>query len=650
MADRTLLFKTDAGKELNAAQVLEPRVKQAEALGAKTVDQLPLDRVLARDKDGNLVACPILTDMLNTDFVTVLRHDMDGKEGDGMFVTFATTSNAENGGIDPEKSLLVSMSDLIVAVEVPAEITADVTSETLTGDPLCKYFGKPIRLDGSDVQEAQWKLISERTVRLHKNNGQSVGGKWELDLETIATRNPEVLHLEASAESEYLSIALDPSKLQTIPVIFTPEDGQDQFKLLLFIEPFDQRPAQKQMKISNSTAEPAEAMFLRPWIIVGTDLTKANMTGAKGEGGCLKVAGLTDCVKAVDAEDGSTVSVTVTVVPDAVGFNTTGELDAVKLPSVPAEKADSQLQNLVENGLFTVKAIVSAEGYETQEIELGVCINCEDQRGKHFAIEGVDALELAAVVANAPAEAGELVATTRHNEDDKLKADDLASVVSAGITGKDGDDDVALTITLVDELGAADDGGDPTPVALNPLFVVSGELEPTGHVLVKCTPTSDDYVECTIKVPVAITDKRLSDGAEKWTLDWDAPSLEIVLAEEGKKLSAVVVKAVAGVPEDSSDPNSAVVAPEGCCPVTLDELETITNQWGETETVKAVVVGVVDSKHPLSPETCDVVSVPEGADTASDGNGCLINVSILTVSGRVIVKKVHADVVDNRAE
>jgi hypothetical protein len=84
--------------------------------------------------------------------------------------------------------------------------------------------------------------------------------------------------------------------------------------------------------------------------------------------------------------------------------------------------------------------------------------------------------------------------------------------------------------------------------------------------------------------------------------------------------------------------------------VTLDELETITNQWGETETVKAVVVGVVDSKHPLSPETCDVVSVPEGADTASDGNGCLINVSILTVSGRVIVKKVHADVVDNRAE
>lgn len=649
MADRTLLFKTDAGKEVNAAQVLEPRVKQAEVLGAKTVDQLPLDRVLARDKDGNLVACPILTDMLNTDFVTVLRHDMDGKEGDGMFVTFATTSNAENGGVDPEKSLLVSMSDLIVAVEVPAAITADVTSETLTGDPLCKYFGKPIRLDGSDVQEAQWKLISERTVRLHKNNGQSVGGKWELDLEAIETRNPQVLHLEASAESEYLSIALDPSKLQTIPVIFTPEDGQDQFKLLLFIEPFDQRPAQKKMKISNSTAEPAEAMFLRPWVIMSSALTKDNMTGAKGEGGKLKVAGLTNCVKAVDAEDGSTVSATVTVIPDAVGFNTTGELDAIKLPSVPAEKADSQLQNLVEDGLFTIKATVSAVGYETQEIELAVCINAIDQRGKHFALLGVDELDLAAVIANAPVGSGELVATTRHNEDDKLKADALASAVSSGITGKDGSTDVALTIKLVDELGAADDGGKPTPVALNPLFVVSGEIEPTGYVLVKCTPTSATYVECTIKVPVDITDKRLPDAAEIWTLDWDAPSLEIVAAEEGKKLSAVVVKAVAGVP-DSSDPDPAIVAPEGFCPVTLDELATITNQWGETETVNAVVVGVVDSKHPLSPETCDVVSVPEGADTASDGNGCLINVSILTVSGRVIVKKVHADVVDNRAE
>ena len=239
MAEKTLLFKTDAGKELNVAQVLEPRVKQAEALGAKTVEELPV-RILARDKDGNLVADPILTDKLNTDFVTVLRHDMDGKEGNGMFVTFATTSNEENGGIDPEKSLLVSMSDLIVNVNVPATITADVTSETLTGDPLCKYYGKPILLDAEDPMEAQWKLISERTVRLHKNNGQSVGGKWELDLEAIDRRTPDVLHLSASAESEYLSIALDPAKLQTIPVIFTPDDGQDQFKLVLFINPFDQ--------------------------------------------------------------------------------------------------------------------------------------------------------------------------------------------------------------------------------------------------------------------------------------------------------------------------------------------------------------------------------------------------------------------------
>lgn len=618
MAEKTLLFKTDAGKELNAAQVLEPRVKQAEELGAKIVDELPV-RILARDKDGNLVADPILTDMLNTDFVTVLRHDMDGKEGNGMFVTFATTSNAENGGIDPEHSLLVSMNDLIVNVNVPATITADVTSETLTGDPLCKYFGKPIRLDAEDPMEAQWKLISERTVRLHKNNGQSVGGKWELDLEAIDRRTPDVLHLEASAESEYLSIALDPSKVQTIPVIFTPEDGQDQFKLILFIRPFDQRPAQKQMKIMNSTADPAEAVFLRPWVIVST-VDDTTLTGAKGEGGALKCAGLTNCVKAVDAENGSNVVVTVVVTPNVAAFNTNGELDAVKIPSVPSEyDSETQLKNLVENGLFTVNAVVSATGYETKEVQLSVCINGEDDRDERMTLVIPADLDLSAVIANESGD-GVLVTTTRHNEDDVIKADALATAV-AGIKRKDGDSEVALdSISLVNENGASDDGGEPAE-DLNPLFVVHGDNDPTGYILVKCE--AEGFIPATLKLAVAVTDNRIPDEPVRWTLTWGTPAkVEVPATEDGLKGDAIELE----VKELAAGAISA-----------------IKDQWGNEEEVEQMVVGVVDAKHPLTPDTDDLVAIAEDAET------CWVNISILTKSGLIINKKIVATVDDKRA-
>lgn len=619
MAEKTLLFKTDAGKELNVAQVLEPRVKQAEALGAKTVEELPV-RILARDKDGNLVADPILTDMLNTDFVTVLRHDMDGKEGNGMFVTFATTSNAENGGIDPEKSLLVSLNDLIVNVNVPATITASVTSETLTGDPLCKYYGKPILLDAEDPMEAQWKLISERTVRLHKNNGQSVGGKWELDLEAIDRRTPDVLHLSASAESEYLSIALDPSKIQTIPVIFTPEDGQDQFKLVLFINPFDQRPMQKQMKISNSTAEPAEAQFLRPWVIAGT-VDDTTLTGAKGEGGALKIAGLTNCVKAVDAEAGTNVVVTVTVTPEVAAFNTTGTLDAVKIPSVPkAFDSETQLKNLVEEGLFTVEAVVSATGYESQTIRLSVCINAADGRDDRMVLVIPEDLDLSAILANNTSEAGEVNTTTRHNEDDELTVAALGTAVAdAGIAGKDGETDVEVTASLVDENGAS----------ANKLFVVSGDNgEPSGYVLVKCEATG--YVTETIKLPVAITDKRLADEPVRWIITWTSePTVTIAATEEGANGDAI-------------DLVVSSLGKEGAAVATVGEIATLKDQWGNEETVVDSVVGVVDARHPLTPDTVDEVSIEASATT------CWMNLSILTESGLLINKRVVADVTDSR--
>lgn len=645
MADKNLMFRTDAGKEVNAVQVLEPRLKQAEALGGKTVTQLAAGeselpiRLLARDVNGNVVANPILTDMLNTEFINVIRRDWDGKEGDGMFVTFATTSNAENGGIDPEHSLLVSMNDLIVNVNVPAEITASVTSEDLTGDPLCKYFGKPILLDASDEQESLWKLISERTVRLHKNNGQSVGGKWELDLEAIDRRTPNVLHLEASAESEYLSIALNPAVVQTIPVIFTPDDGQDQFKLVLFIKPFDQRPAQKQMKIMNSTSEPAEAVFLRPWVILST-VDDSTLTGAIGEGGAMKCEGLTNCVKAVDAEDGSNVTVTVTVTPKVAAFNENGDLDAVKIPSVPKEHADSQLKNLVEDGEFVVDAVITATGYETKEVQLAVCIDGEDERDPRMSLVLPADLDLSAIIANEELD-GAIVTTTRHNEDDVVKADALATAV-AGIKRKDGDSEVALDgISLVNENGAADDGGDPAE-ELNPLFVVHGDLEPTGHILVKCE--ADGFVTETIKLPVKITDKRLPDEPARWTLTWSTDAkVEIPADAEGHKGDAIELE----VKE-----------------LAAGEISSIKDQWGNEEEVEQLVVGVVDARHPLTPETADMVAIPENAadsvddggtpdddtdDTTTEGSGCWVNISILTKSGMIINKRIVAEVDDKRA-
>jgi hypothetical protein len=644
MADKNLMFRTDAGKEVNAVQVLDPRLKQAEALGGKTVTQLadgeselPI-RLLARDANGNVVANPILTDMLNTEFINVIRRDWDGKEGDGMFVTFATTSNAENGGIDPEHSLLVSMNDLILNVNVPAEITASVTSEDLTGDPLCKYFGKPILLDASDEQEALWKLVSDRTVRLHKNNGQSVGGKWELDIEAINRRTPNVLHLEASAESEFLSIALDPAVVQTVPVIFTPDDGQDQFKLVLFIKPFDQRPAQKQMKIMNSTSTPAEAVFLRPWVILST-VDDSTLTGAKGEGGTMKCEGLTNCVKAVDAEDGSDVTVTVTVTPKVAAFNINGELDAVKIPSVPREHATSQLKNLVEDGEFVVDAVVTATGYETKDVQLAVCINGEDARDGHMMIVLPSEMVLSAIVANEAID-GALVTTTRHNEDDVLKADALLEAVEA-IKRKDGDSEVVLdSVTLVNENGASE-AGDPAE-AMNPLFVVHGEVEPTGHVLVKCE--ADGFVTEIIKLPVKITDKRLPDEPARWGLTWStAAKVEIPATEKGKKGEAIDLE----VKE-----------------LAAGEISLVKDQWGNEEEVEQMVVGIVDARHPLTPDTADMVAIPENAgdsvddggtpeddtdDTTTEGAGCWVNISILTKSGMIINKRILAKVDDKRA-
>lgn len=640
MANKTLMFKTDAGKELNVAQVLEPRIKQAEALGAETVTQmaagageLPV-RLLARDKDGNVVANPILTEMLNTEFINVIRRDWDGKEGNnGLFVTFSSTTNDEFGDIDNDNSLLVSLNDLIVNVNVPSVINSDVTSEDLTGDPACKYYGKPIRLDASGEQEELWKLVYDRTVRLHKNNGDSIGGKWELDMEAIRRRTPNVLHLEASSESEYLSIDLNPSVVQTIPVIFTPDDSQEQFKLVLFIKPFDQRPAQKHMKILNSTTEPAEAVFIRPWVIVNP-CDDTTLTGAKGEGGAMKCAGLTNCVKAVDSEDGSDVTVTVTVVPRVAAFNTEGTLDAVMIPSVPQDFEDSQLKNLVENGLFVVDAVVSATGYESVELKLSVCINAEDERKDRMIIVIPEGLDLSAVITNAPASEGELVTTTRHNEDVVLDDPSLATAVS-GIKRKDGNSDVALdSIALVNTYGASE-GGDPA-AAINPLYVVHGELEPTAYILVKCE--ADDFVPATIKLPVKVTDKRLPDDVSLWTITWATPN-----TSDDPEAPVVQAPAVE-IPESESgykgDPVKLVVKELTEASV----IESLKDQWGHEETVEHFVVGVVDAKHPMSPDTADVVNI------GKDAEECWVNISILTTTGLLINKRVVVFVEDNRAE
>lgn len=641
MADRSLLFKSDASKEVNVVQTLEPRLNQAEALGGKTVTETPV-RILARDKNGNLVASPILTDILNTEFENVIRRDGDGKSDDGLWVTFATTSNDENGGVDPEKSLLVSLNDLILTIKVPNDVSTVTTEpieelnpdydendpnsqETLPIEALCKYYGKPIKLDAIEEQSVLWDLVAERTVRLHKNNGASVSGKWSLDLERIEKETPDVLHLHVSKDDETLAIDLDPSKVQTIPVIFTPDDGQDVFKLLLFIKSFDLRDTQKQFKISNSTAEPAEAQFLRPWVIVST-VDDSTLTGAAGEGGKLKIEGLTNCVKAVDAEDGSAVEVTVTVIPDSVGFNTTGTLDSVKIPSVPSEKADSQLKNLVDDGLFTVKATVSADGYETQEIELSVCINGDDERPTHLTLVlDHEAFELTRTLVNGEAteSTDELSCTSRFGEHDAVVDDGLTVT---GVSGKDGETTKEVTTTVVNELGASS----------KTIYVTANDNgSVSGHILVKCE--CEGYVTETIKLPVKITDKRIPDGVAKWSIVWTTePSVTIPETHEGLK-----GQEVKGAVISSQGLDGALVATTGT--ITSNK---VSNQWGNEEEVDAVVVGVVDSKNVLSINTVDVVDIPENA---FDNIGCWLNISILTKSGLVINKKVQATVTDSRS-
>lgn len=646
MADKTTLFTTDAGKEINTFQSLEPRLEQAVALGGSTVTESEHSRVLARDKDGNLVANPILTDILNTEFKNVVRRDSDGNSENSLWVTFATTSNAENGGVEPERSLFVSLNDLIVNVNVPATVTSVTTEptteeqpnpdydpedpdspETITVDidvPF-KYYGKQIKLDAPEEQTTLWKLVSERTIRLHKNNGQSVSGTWKLDLERINRRTPDVLHLHVTEDTEQLAIDLDPSRTQTIPVVFTPDDGQDEFKLLLFIEPFDQRPEQKQFKLSNSTTEPAEAQFLRPWVIVGAPVDNTVLTGAKGEGGLLKVDGLTNCVKAVDTKDGSEVTVTVTVEPTHAGFNTTGTLDAVKLPSVPAQfDSTSQLKNLIDNGLFTVKANVTADGYEAQEIELSVCVNAADARPNHLTlVVNHEALSLERELVNGTAIAGQVACTSRHGESDKV-VDSTLTV--SGITGKDGTDTKTVTTTIVNKLGAEEK-------VINVEANDNGTVK--GHIFVKCE--SDGYVTETIKLPVALKDSRLPDGNALWTITWTTkPSVTIPATQEGAK----------------GDPLEAVVSSLGLTDAlvaTVGEIEDdkITNQWGNEETVDTIVVGVVTTKQDLSSKTSDTVKLPQ--DAFEEEVGCWLNVTILTKSGLLIVKKVQATVTDSRS-
>lgn len=665
MADRTLLFTTDAGNEINAVQTLEPRIAQADALGASTLVETDV-RTLAKDKDGNLVANPVLTDMLNTEFVNVIRRGMDGKAMNDSWVTFATTSNDENGGVDPEKSLLVSLNDLMLSIMVPEDVGSVTTEPIESGDPLCKYYGKPIRLDqvetdeqneddndddqnddeeddeeNQNEQEKLWSLIYDRTVRLHKNNGQSVSGKWSLDMERINKQTPDVLFLHVDEEHHQLAIDLDPSKQQAIPVIFTPDDGQDQFKLLLFIKPYDLREELKQMKLSNSTAEPAEAQFLRPWVIVST-VNATTLTGAKGEGGLLKVAGLTNCVKAVDALTGGAAlqDVTVSVIPTHAGFNNTGTLDAVKLPSVPAEYSSvSQLENLVENGEYTVKAVVSKAGYESQTVDLAVCINAEDQRNTRLTIVlGSEALSLSRTLVNGEANTGEVSCTSRHNESDAVVDSNLA-IPANSISGLDGETTKAVTATVVNELGATQ----------TVIYVKQGESgEPSAYILVKCECSG--YVTEIIKLPVAVVDKRLPDGVTKWSVTWAENNPMVIIPNsvagyKGDALENVVVSSLGKA--------DALVA---SCNATK-----LTDQWGNEVNVSNVVVGVVP---PLNKETTfDVIDIPEGASDTTDnkgnddpgddeviqGVGCWLNVSILTAEGQIVVKKVTSSVTDNRA-
>ena len=617
MANRTLLFTTNASEELDAAQTLQPRINQADALGAKTLTEQPV-RILAKDKNGNLVVNPVLTDLLNTEFVNILRRDMDGNGTNDMFVTFSSTSNAENGGVVPEKSLLVSMNDLIVTINVPQTSgLGNVTTESLDGDVEAKYYGKPINLDQPDEQGALWNLVANRTVRLHKNNNESVSGKWSIDVEKIEKRTPDVLHLTVDPSNNALAIRLDPSVVQTIPVIFTPDDGQEQFKLLLFIKPFDQRTAQKTFKISNSTATPDTAKFLRPWVITST-VNATTLTGAKGEGGDLKVAGLTNCVKATDSETGENVVVTVSVIPTVAAFS--ANLDAVSIPSVPKEfNNTTQLANLVEDGLFTVKATISATGYETQVVDLAVCINAADARLTRISVVVPDSLSLAVTLANS-ASGDALVCTTRHNEDDNVTASALASLISSSIVhGKNVDVQVDLTsATLVN----------------SKVEIISGENgSPSGLARVNCVATG--FLPQEITLPVAVTDNRLPDGIAEWTIEWDVDQ------DHDNKVLSPKVTIADTVPGANGD--AVTLTLSGSDSETTGVIKELKNQWGDIKNCSVVVVGIVTADKIFSPDTCEVVDIPKNAES------CWIDVSILTVDGLIINKRVIAEVVDERS-
>lgn len=620
MADKTLMFKSDAGLEVSVAQTLEPRINQLVALGGDALQETS-DRLLVKDENGNLCSNPVFSDLLNEEFCSIVRRDGDGKELDGTFVTFATTNNEENGVVDPAKSLLVSIKDLIVWVNVPAVIDADVTTVSLSGDPECKYWGKQILLDSpsgepTPITVLQWNLIANRSVCLHKNNGESVSGKWTLDLAKIATRTPDVLHLTADEENTSLIINLDPQKTQTIPVIFTPDNTEDHYKLILFIKSYDQRPALKQFKISNSNNDPASMQFLTPWVYL-TSVTDETMTGGHGEGGDILTSALnTNCVKTTDAETGEVVaSPVVTVIPTVAAFS--ANLDSVHVPSVPESfDENNEIKNLVEGGLFTVKATVSKTGYQTQTVDLKVCINAADNRDPRMGIVIPEGLKLTATLVNPEAAAGETACTTKHNQSDVVTAISalLTAVSSSDISGLNGDTPVVLTSkTVVD----------------SKLHIEQGVAEPTGWVLVDCE--ADGFAKQRVKLPVELTDKRLPDAADFWTITFStAPSVTIAETEPGANGDAITL-----VCSSQGLANAAVA--------TTGTITSIKNQWGNTQTESTSVVGIVDAQHLVTAETVDVVNIEQSAVK------CWINLSVLTTSGIIVTKKVQANVTDSRS-
>lgn len=617
MADKTLMFKSDAGLEVSVAQTLEPRINSLVALGGESLQETS-NRLLAKNEEGNLVSNPVYSDLLNEEFCSVVRRDGDGKEIDGTFVTFATTNNEENGVVDPAKSLLVSLKDLIVWVNIPSVINADVTTVSLVGDPQCKYWGKPILLDSPSgepaITELQWNLIYNRTVCLHKNNGESVSGKWSLDLDKIEKKTPDVLHLTADVETTSLAINLDPSKTQTIPVIFTPDNTEDQYKLILFINSYDKRPALKQFKISNSNNDPASMQFLTPWVYL-TSVNDETITGGVGEGGDIKTSALaTNCVKTTDAETGEVVaSPVVTVIPTVAAFSS--DLDSIHVPSVPPYDQNNELKNLVEGGAFTVKASVSKVGYETQIVDLKVCINAADNRDPRFAVVIPENLTLTATLVNPEANAGETACLTKHNQSDVVTVDSslTTAISSSNISGLNGDTPVVLTSkTIVD----------------SKLHIEQGVAEPSGWVLIKCE--ANNFVPQTVKLPVTLTDKRLADSDVVWNITFSSvPTVTIGNNVPGANGDAVTLTC------SSQGLAGAAVATTGV-------VSSIKNQWGETQTLKEIVVGVVDAQQPLTSETVDVVNIEQSA------NKCWINITVLTLSGIVINKRVQANVIDSR--